>query len=328
MRAIICTKYGPPDVLELRDVKKPAPKAKEVLIRIVAATVTQGDCELRALKFSLSMRILMRLGFGFTGPRMILGQEMAGEIEAVGKDVSSFNVGDHVFASAGFRFGAYAEYQCLKEKAVMTTIPVNMTMEEAATIPLGGLESLHFLREGNIESGHRVLINGAGGSIGTWGVQIAKSMGAEVTAVDKGGKLDMLRSIGADHVVDYEREDYTTNGETYDVIFDVVGKSPFPRCMGSINENGSYLTANPKRHHKAQGRRISRKTSKTVVTGFTIQRTEDLIFLKGLIEEGKIRSVIDRRYPLEQTAEAHRYVDTGQKKGNVVITVERQTNEQ
>ena len=322
MRAIICTKYGPPDVLQLREVKKPAPKDKEVLIRIVAATVTAGDCELRALKFNLPLRLLMRLGFGLRRPRKILGQEMAGEIEAVGKDVRSFKVGDQVFASAGFRFGAYAEYQCLKEKAVMTTRPANMTLEEAATVPLGGLESLHFLRLGNIESGHRVLINGAGGSIGTYGVQIAKSMGAEVTAVDKGGKLDMLRSIGADHVIDYEREDYTNNGETYNVIFDVVGLSPFPRCMESINENGFYLIANPKRYHKAQGRRISKKTSKKVVTEFTYQKTEDLIFLKGLIEEGKVRSVIDRRYPLEQMAEAHRYVDTGQKKGNVVITVD------
>jgi NADPH:quinone reductase-like Zn-dependent oxidoreductase len=321
MRAVVCTSYGPPDVLQLREVNKPAPKDKEVLIRIAAATVTAGDCELRGLKFGLSMRILMRLGFGLRRPRKILGQEIAGEIEAVGKDVKSYQVGDLVFASCGFRFGGYAEYQCLKETAVMSTIPSNMTLEEATTVPLGGLESLHFLRLGNIKSGHKVLINGAGGSIGTYGVQIAKSMGAEVTAVDKGGKLDMLSSIGADHVIDYEKEDYTKNRETYDVIFDIVGLSPFPNCMESINDNGVYLVANPKRYHKAQGRRISRKTSKKVVTEFTYQKTEDLVFLKGLIEDGKIESVIDRRFPLDHVADAHRYVETGQKKGNVVITV-------
>jgi NADPH:quinone reductase-like Zn-dependent oxidoreductase len=322
MKAVVCTKWGTPDVLEFKEVPKPIPKDNEVLIRIHAATVTAGDCEMRRLEFPLWLQILARAGFGFRGPRKkIIGQELAGEIEKVGKDVKLFKKGDQVFGSPGFHFGTYAEYDCLPEKAVLAMKPANMTYEEAACVPLGGLESLHFLRKANIKSGEKVLINGAGGSIGTTGVQLAKYYGAEVSAVDSAGKLDMLRAIGADSVIDYTKSDFTNNGQIYDVIFDIVGKSSFPDCIKSLNENGRYLLANPKLSKKVQGQKISKKSSKKVISDYTVQKPEDLNFLKELIEDGKIKSVIDRRYPLEQMVEAHKYVEAGGKKGNVVITV-------
>ena len=253
--------------------------------------------------------------------RRILGQELAGEIESVGKEVKLFKKGDQVFAATGFRLGAYAEYNCLPEKGLMAIKPANMTYEEAATVPVGGLHALHFLRRGNIQSGQKVLINGAGGSIGTFAVQLAKSFGAEVTAVDSTAKLDMLCSIGADKVIDYTKEDFTKSGEIYDVIFDVVGKSSFSGCIRSLKEKGFYLLGNPGLSQRIRGRWTSMTGSKKVIGGTVSYKTEDLIFLRELIEAGKIKSVIDRRYPLEQIAEAHRYVDTGQKTGNVVITV-------
>jgi NADPH:quinone reductase-like Zn-dependent oxidoreductase len=329
MKVIVWTKYGPPDVLQLKEVAKPAPKEDEVLIRIYATTVYAGDCELRSLKFPLLMSLPMRIYVGLIRPRRItiLGQELAGEIEAVGKDVKLFKEGDQVFAHTGFGMGAYAEYICRPEepegiKGVLAIKPTNMTFEEAAAVPTGGLESLHFLRKGNIQSGQKVLINGAGGSIGTFAVQLAKYFGADVTGVDSTGKLEMLRSIGADHVVDYTQEDFTQSGETYDVIFDVVGKSSFSGSIRSLKQNGRYLLANPGRSQRAQGRRTSRRSSKKVIFGDVSYRHEDLIFLKELIEAGKIKSVIDRRYPLEQIVAAHRYVETGHKKGHVVITVD------
>jgi NADPH:quinone reductase-like Zn-dependent oxidoreductase len=331
MKAIVWTEYGPPDVLQLQEVEKPTPKDNEVLIRIYATTVTAGDCEMRSLKFPTSMRFSMRIYVGLIRPTRIkiIGQELAGEIEAVGKDVKLFKEGDQVFAHTGFGMGAYAEYICRPEepegiKGVLTIKPTNMTYEEAAAVPLGGLEALHFLRKGNIQSGEKVLINGSGGSIGTFAVQLAKYYGAEVTGVDSTGKLDMLRSIGADQVIDYTQEDFTQSGETYDVIFDVVGKSSFSGSMRSLKQNGRYLLANP--GPGVQRRRTSRKSSKKVIFGNVSYKTEDLIFLKELIEAGKIKSVIDRTYPLEQTAEAHRYVEKGGKKGNVVITVEQEHN--
>ena len=322
MKAIVCTKWGPPEVLQFKEVPKPIPKDNEILIKIHATTVTAGDCEMRRLEFPLWLQLLARAGFGFRGPRKeIIGQELAGEIEEVGKDVKLFKKGDKVFGSPGFHFGTYAEYDCLPEKAVVAIKPTNMTYEEAACVPLGGLEALHFLRKANIESGEKVLINGAGGSIGTAGIQLAKYYGAFVSAVDSTGKLDMLRSIGADSVIDYTKEDFTKNGQTYDVIFDIVGKSSFSDSIASLNENGRYLLANPKLSHKVRGQQVSRKGGKKVISDYTFQKPEDLIFLKELIEAGKIRSVIDRSYPLEQIPEAHRYVEAGGKKGNVVITV-------
>lgn len=325
MKAIVWTAYGPPDVLQLKDVEKPTPKDNEVLIRICATTVTAGDCEARSLKFPIWLSLPMRLYMGPIRPRnIILGQELAGEVEAVGKDVKRFRKGDQVFGSTGFRFGAYAEYTCLpaeSEDGVLAIQPANMTCEEAATVPTGGLEALHFLRKGNIQRGQEVLINGAGGSIGTFAIQLAKYFGADVTAVDSTGKLDILRSIGADQVIDYTQEDFTKSGKTYDVIFDVVGKSSFSRSVRSLKENGRYLIANPRLSQIVRGLWTSKRSSKKVIYALARRKTEDLIFLSELIEAGKIKSVIDRRYPLEQTAEAHRYVETGHKTGNVVITV-------
>ena len=323
MKAILCTKYGPPDVLQLTEVETPTPKDNEVLIRIYATTVTAGDCEVRSARYPPLFQLLMRIGFGFRGPRKkIIGQELAGDIEAVGNDVTLFRKGDPVFGTPGISLGAYAEYISMPEDGVLALKPANMTYEEAATVPIGGLESLHFLRKGNIQNGQHVLINGAGGSIGTIAVQLAKYYGAEVTSVDSTKKLDMLRSIGADQVIDYTQEDFTDSGETYDVIFDVVGKSSFSRSLRSLKQNGRYLIANPGLSHMLRGLWTSKTSSQKVIFGASSGNSEDLTFLKELIEAGKIASVIDRRYPLEQMAEAHRYVDTGQKTGNVVITME------
>jgi len=333
MKAIVWTKYGPPEVLQLKEVEKPTPKDNEILIKIHATTVTSGDCEQRSLKLSLLYRLLMRLYIGIRKPKRItiLGMELSGEIELVGKDVKRFKEGDQVFAATGFiGMGTCAEYICLPEepeegnKATNSQVaikPTNMTHEEAAPVPVGGLEALNFLRKGNIQSGQKVLINGAGGTIGTYAVQLAKYFGAEVTGVESTGKLDMLRSIGADQVIDYTQEDFTKSGETYDFILDVVSKSSFSGSISSLKENGCYLIANPGLSKMVRGRKISKKSSKKVIFGATYPKTEDLLFLKELIEAGKIKSVIDRRYPLEQTAEAHRYVETGDKKGHVVITL-------
>ena len=328
MKAILWTAYGPPEVLQLEEVEKPAPKANEVLIRIVATTVTAGDCEARNLKFPILVRLPMRMYVGLRKPRRItiLGQELAGEIEAIGKDVKRFKAGDQVFGTTGLGFGAYAEYICLPEKSamgVLATKPANMTCEEAAAVPTGGLEALHFIRKANIQRGEKVLIIGAGGSIGTFAVQLARYFGAEVTGVDSSGKLDMLRTIGADHVIDYTQENITKRAETYDVIFDVMGKSSFSGSVRLLKQNGRYLLGNAGLSQMLRGRWTSIKSSKKVIIGAANQKNEDLLFLKALIEAGKMKSVIDRRYPLEQIAEGHRYVDTGQKKGNVVITVEQ-----
>ncbi|TMI13453.1 NAD(P)-dependent alcohol dehydrogenase [Candidatus Bathyarchaeota archaeon] len=323
MKAMVCTRYGPPDVLQLRELEKPTPKDNEVLVRVHAATVTKGDCELRSLNLPLTWQLFVRVGFGFRAPRKkILGQELAGEIESVGRDVKLFKKGDQVFAFTGLHLGAYAEYNCLPEKGLIAMKPVNMSFEEAAAVPVGGLHALNCLRKGNVQSVQKVLIIGAGGTVGTLAVQLAKSFGAEVTCVDSTGKLEMLGSIGADHVIDYTKVDFTKSGERYDVIFDVVGKSSFSGCIRSLKEKGFYLLGNPGLSQQVRGLWTSMMTSKKVVGGTVSYKTEDLIFLRELIEAGKIRSVIDRRYPLEQIAEAHRYVDTGQKTGNVVITVE------
>jgi len=282
---------------------------------------------LRSLKFPLLLQPLARIGFGFRGPRnKILGQELAGEIESVGKAVKRFKKGDQVFAWTGLRLGAYAEYTRLPEDAVLAIKPSNMTYEEAAALPVGGLDAVSLLRKGNIQNGQKVLINGAGGCIGTFAVQIARYFGADVTAVDSTEKLEMLRSIGAKHVIDYTREDFTISGETYDVIFDVIGKASFSRSMRLLMLNGRYLSANPRLSLRVRGRWTSRRSSKKIIlwaTRTASEYAEDCKFLTELIEAGKIQSVIDRCYPLEQTAVAHRYVEAGHKKGIVVITVEQ-----
>lgn len=330
MKAIVWTKYGPPDVLELQEIEKPIPQANEVLVKIHATTVSLGDCEMRALKLPLFYRLAVRLYTGLRKPTRvtILGQELAGEVEAVGTDVTLFKPGDQVFAALGFSMGGYAAYICLPEQATAGALalkPANMTFDEAAAVPFGGLDALHFLRQANIQAGQAVLINGAGGSIGTFAVQLAKHYGAEVTAVDSAAKLDMLRAIGADHTIDYQQEDFTQQGRTYDVIFDVVGKSPFSGSLRSLKQNGIYLLANPALSHMIRGAWTSRTGSKKVIFGAATAQAEDLLFLKGLIEAGQIKTIIDRRYPLEQTAEAHRYVETGQKAGSVIITIEHPT---
>jgi NADPH:quinone reductase-like Zn-dependent oxidoreductase len=324
MKAIVWTKYGPPDVLQLQEVGKPVPKENEVLIRVYATTAFAGDCELRSLKFPFYYRLPMQIYNGLRKPTRItiLGQELAGEIEAVGKDVRRFKEGDQVFGTPGFNMGTYAGYTSLPENGVLAIKPANMTYEEAAPVAIGGIEALHFMSKANIHSGDKVLINGAGGSIGTFSVQLAKYYGAEVTGVDSTGKLDMLRSIGADQVVDYTQEDFTKSGQTYDVIFDVVGKSSFSDSIKTLKQNGCYLIGNPGLSKMVRGRLTSRSSGKQVITDTASYKTQDLIALKELIEAGKIKSVIDRRYPLEQTADAHRYVETGHKKGNVVITME------
>jgi NADPH:quinone reductase-like Zn-dependent oxidoreductase len=329
MKAVVWTKYGPPDVLELREVEKPTPKDNELLIKIYATTVTAGDCETRSLRFPIYLSLPMRLWRGFLKPRenSIMGTELAGEIEAVGKDVKQFKEGDQVFGSAGLGFGANAEYITLPEElgemeGGVAIKPANMSYEEAATVPFGGRDALHFLRLGNLQSGQKILINGAGGSIGTFAIQLAKHFGTEVTAVDSTAKLDMLRSIGADHVVDYTQEDFTKSGEIYDVIFDVVGTISFSQSANSITQNGTYLLANPMRSQMVRGPWTRMTSSRKVVMQTASGKIQDLVFLRELIEAGKIRTVIDRTYPLEQIVEAHKYVETGAKMGNVVITVE------
>jgi NADPH:quinone reductase-like Zn-dependent oxidoreductase len=321
MKAIVCTEYGSPDVMKLKDVNIPTPKENEVLIKIYATTVTSADLRIRkADPFPI------RFFYGFRRPKnnTVLGSELAGEIEAVGKNVKQFKAGDLVFAGTGTRLGTNAEYMCLPEEGAIAIKPTNMTFEEATAIPFGATTSLVFLRDkGKIQSGQNVLIFGASGSLGTAAVQIAKFFGAQVTGVCSTANLELVKSLGADKVIDYTKEDFTQSGKTYDIIFDTIGKSQFSGCLSSLKNNGLYLRA----VHMdlcpiLRGLWTSITSSKKVIGGVAIERKEDVIFLKELIEAEKMKSVIDRRYPLEQTAEAHRYVEQGHKKGCVVITVE------
>ena len=325
MRAIVCTDYGPPDVLQLRDVPKPVPKDNEVLVRIRATTVSAADCELRRFDFAPWIWVPMRLAFGIRRPRRrVLGQDLAGDVDAVGKKVRSLKKGDRVFAATGIPLGAYAEYICLRENpqtGAITTMPANLDYAEAAAVPYGGGEALQFLRKANVRSGQRVLVNGAGGSFGTFAVQLAKDLGAHVTAVDSASKLEMLRTIGADRVIDYAQEDFTDSLDTYDVIFDVVRGTPSARMVRRLTENGWLLMANPGFLQIVRARWAARGTGKRVSFAGSSGTSEDLAYLRGLVEAGRLHPVIDRRFPLEHMVEAHRYAESGQKLGNVVVVV-------
>ena len=325
MKAIVYTKYGSPDVLEVKEVKKPTPKDDEVLIKVHASEVTKADCEMRSFIFQVKWFWLpLRVALGLTKPKkQILGGYFAGEVESVGKDVSQFKKGDQIFGATKLRLGAYGEYVSLPANYTLVPKPNNVRFEEAAAVPLGGLNALHFLRKANIKKGEKVLVNGAGGSIGTFGVQIAKGMGAEVTAVDSTIKEEMLRRIGADHFIDYTKEDFTKCSQSYDVIFSMVAKSSYSECVKALKPKGRYLMANPRIFDMLRSVLTSKFTDKTAIFAFARETEEELLTLKEMIEEGKIKPVVDQIYSFEQAAESHRRVETEKRLGTVVISVEK-----
>jgi NADPH:quinone reductase-like Zn-dependent oxidoreductase len=331
MKAIVYTEYGSPDVLQITEVEKPVPGDNEIRVRVHATSVNIGDLwarnfkEITPSKFTMPLPLWIpsRMYFGLTKPRVhILGSEFAGEVEAAGKDVKRFKPGDQVFGYRGQSMGAYAEYLCIAEDGLVAIKPANMTYEEAAAVPYGALTALSLLRKANIQPGQKVLINGASGNIGAAAVQLAKYFGAEVTGVCSTARLKFVQALGADRVIDYTREDFTKNGETYDLIFDILGKSSFSECQNSLKPDGIYLLASFKTKQLFQMVGTSRASGKKVICALSSENPKDLVFIKELVEAGKIKSILDRCYPLEQAAEAHRYVEKGCKTGSVIITVE------
>ncbi|MEH7612782.1 NAD(P)-dependent alcohol dehydrogenase [Gottfriedia acidiceleris] len=323
MKAIICTKYGPPEVLQTTEVEKPKIKDDEVLIKIHATTVTAGDVKLRSSDFPFMYWLPSRLMFGLTKPKnQIPGCELAGEIVTVGKNVRNFKTGDQVFGYSGFTFGANAEYISLHEEGVLAKKPINMSFEQAAAVPVGALTALHFLRRSIIQNGQKVLIYGASGSVGTYAIQLAKYFGTEVTALCSTSNLELVRALGANEVIDYTNEDFAKSKKTYDIIFDTVGKSSFPNCKRLLNKDGVYLlSAVWKISVYFQAIWSNIISNKKTILGVANMNYEDLNYIKALIEADKLKAVIDRQYPLEQIVEAHRYVEKGHKKGNVVINI-------
>jgi NADPH:quinone reductase-like Zn-dependent oxidoreductase len=325
VRAIVWVEYGPPEGLRLREVAQPVPKPEEVRIRLRASGVAAGDCELRALRFSFGLRLLVRLMMGPIRPRdKILGQEFAGEVEAVGSRVSRLRVGDAVYGTTGFRFGAYAEYLCVRDRSrdgAVALKPANMTFEQAATVPTGGLEAWHFLRQAGSLRDRTVLIVGAGGGIGLPAIQIAKALGAHVTGVDTTARLEVMRGAGADRVIDFTQENFSRSPEPYDVVFDVVGRGRFADGLRAVRRGGVYLLANPSLRAILRGPWATATGRTRVVVRGAPPRVEELEYLRGLIEAGQLRAIIDRTYPLERVVEAHRYIDAGLARGRVVLTL-------
>jgi NADPH:quinone reductase-like Zn-dependent oxidoreductase len=324
VKAAVYERYGPPDVVEIREVEKPTIKDNDVLIRIRATTVSSGDWRVRSLDVPFGFGLLARLLFGLFRPKQpILGAELAGDVEAVGKDVRKFSIGDAVLAFPGASLGCHAEYRSMPEDGAVALKPVNLTYEEAAALCFGGTTALDYLKEkAKIQRGEKVLIIGASGAVGTAAVQLAKYFGAEVTGVCSAANLELVKSIGADKVIDYTKEDVTRGGETYDIILDAAGTTSFSQCKGLLNENGRLLMAVAGLPQMAQIPWASLTSSKKVFAGPSAERAEDVHFLKELAQTGEFKPVIDRRYPLERIVEAHAYVDTGRKKGSVVINVE------
>lgn len=322
MKVCVYERYGSPDVLQLKEVEKPTPKNNEVLIRTHATTVTSGDWRVRSLNVPTGFGLITRLVFGVSRPKQpILGTELAGVVDWVGKNVSKFKVGDQVFAFSDAAMGCYAEYKCMPEDGAVALKPANLTFDEAAALSFGGTTALDFFRRGKLQSGERVLVNGASGGVGTAAVQLAKHFGADVTGVCSTANAELVRSLGANHVIDYTREDFTQNGETYDVIVDTAGTAPFSRSKDSLKEGGRLLMVLSGLPDMLQIPWVAMTSSKKIIAGPAAGRAEDLRFLAGLAAAGEFKPVIDRRYPFEQIADAHRYVDTGRKKGNVVITL-------
>lgn len=330
MKAIIYKEYGPPNVLELTEVAKPLPKQNEILIKIHATTVRIGDIWARNFKaispsqFSMAfpLWILSRLEFGINTPKKkILGAEFSGEVESVGSNVTLFKKGDLVFGYRGATFGANADYLCMSEKGLVTIKPDNMTFSEAATVPYGAMTALNLLRKVNLHPGQKILINGASGGIGMYAVQLAKLYGAEVTGVCSTARMEMVKSLGADHVIDYTKEDFTRNGRTYDVILDVLGKSSFSCCKHSLTENGIYLLASFKMPQLWQMLTTSIRGGKKVICALSMENPADLLHIKELVEDGKIRTIVDKQFPLVQAADAHRYMEAGKMVGSVVISI-------